>query len=91
MSETTKIGIREQHTEASETVWNFAVVGRGTERLFIALKAYIERHGGKVKYQRLSGYEFHVQEILPPQIPSEMTGTSARIPQVTAETRRSSG
>jgi hypothetical protein len=50
---------------ASETVWNFAVVGRGTERLFAELKLYIERQGGKVKYQRLSGYEFHVQEVLP--------------------------
>jgi hypothetical protein len=77
--------IRERRAEASETVWNFAVVGRSTERLFAALKAYIERHGGKVKYQRLSGYEFHVQEILPRQVPSEMTGTSDRISQVTAE------
>jgi len=85
------MGIREGRAEASETVWNFAVVGRGTERLFVALKAYIERHGGKLKYQRLSGYEFHVQEILPPQIPSEMTGMGDRISQVTVETRRSSG
>ncbi len=85
------MGIRERRAETSETVWNFAVVGRGTERVFVALKAYIERHGGKVKYQRLSGYEFHVQEILPPQIPSEMTGMGDRISQVTAETRRSPG
>jgi hypothetical protein len=82
--------IRQRHAEASETVWNFAVVGRGTERLFVALKSYIERHGGRLKYQRLSGYEFHVQEILPPQIPSEMTGTSDRTSQVTAEAVRSS-
>jgi hypothetical protein len=62
-----QMGIREgeRRAEASETVWNFAVVGRGTERLFAELKLYIEREGGKVKYQRLSGYEFHVQEVLP--------------------------
>lgn len=82
-----RMGIRDRRAVSSETVWNFAVVGRGTERLFVALKAYFEHHGGKVKYQRLSGYEFHVQEILPSQIASEMTGTS----QLSAETRRSSG
>jgi hypothetical protein len=90
LSETTELGIRERHAEALETVWNFAVVGRGTEHLFAALKAYIERHGGKVKYQRLSGYGFHVQEILPRQAPSDMTGLSDRISQVTAEAARSS-
>jgi hypothetical protein len=60
-----QMGIRDRRAEASETVWNFAVVGRGTERLFAALKTYVETQGGKVKYQRLSGYEFHVQEVLP--------------------------
>ena len=86
-----RTGIHDHHAVSSETVWNFAVVGRGTERLFAALKAYIERHGGKVKYQRLSGYEFHVQEILPSQIDSEMTGMGDRTSQLSAETRRSSG
>jgi hypothetical protein len=65
LNETIELGVRERRAEASETVWNFVVVGRGTERLFAALKAYVERLGGKVKYQRLSGYEFRVQEILP--------------------------
>ena len=86
-----RVETRDRCAVSSETVWNFAVVGRGTERLFVALKTYIEHHGGKVKYQRLSGYEFHVQEILPPQIASETAGVGDGASQVTAETRRSSG
>jgi hypothetical protein len=77
LSETTQIGIRVSRAEASETVWNFAVVGRGTERLFAALKAYVENHGGKVKYQRLSGYEFHVEEILPETHAANLAGVGA--------------
>jgi hypothetical protein len=77
LSETTQIGTRVGRAEASETVWNFAVVGRGTERLFAALKAYIETQGGKVKYQRLSGYEFHVEEVLPENRTTKLGGVQA--------------
>lgn len=73
-----QMGIRERGAEASETVWNFALVGRGTERLFAALKAYIESQGGKVKYQRLSGYEFHVQEILPESLRENESSSEPR-------------
>ncbi len=66
------MGSRGNLAESSETVWNFALVGRGTERLFAALKAYIEKQGGKVKYQRLSGYEFHVEEVRPENRPPKL-------------------
>ena len=51
--------------DPSATEWNWVIVARGTEKLFRATKGFINVSGGSVKYQKLSGYLFHVEEMRP--------------------------
>jgi len=56
----------------NETQWNWVIVARGTDRLFQATKAFVEEAGGKVVYQKLSGYRFRVEELRPPEVDEEV-------------------
>lgn len=51
--------------EREETRWNFVIVARGPESLFRDVKGLVEDRGGKVSYQKLSGYKFRVTELTP--------------------------
>ena len=56
-----------------ETQWNWVIVARGTGHLFQATKGFVEEAGGKVVYQKLSGYRFRVEELRPPELDEEGT------------------
>jgi hypothetical protein len=49
----------------NENQWNWVIVARGTEKLFRATKGFINVGRGSIKYQKLSGYRFHVEEMRP--------------------------
>ena len=57
----------------NETRWNWVIAARGTGRLFQATKGFVEEAGGKVVYQKLSGYRFRVEELRPPDLDEEGT------------------
>jgi hypothetical protein len=47
-------------------LFNWVIVARGTSDLFDAAKGLIIVAGGKIAYQKLSGYRFRVEELRPP-------------------------
>jgi hypothetical protein len=60
----------EDHASPSEpapedTEWNWVIIARGTEELFKATKGLINASGGRIKYQKPSGYLFRVEEMRP--------------------------
>jgi hypothetical protein len=47
-------------------LFNWVIIARGPSGLFDATKSLIIAGGGKIAYQKLSGYRFHVEELRPP-------------------------
>jgi hypothetical protein len=46
-------------------LFNWVIVARGPSGLFDAAKSLIIASGGKISYQKLSGYRFRVEELRP--------------------------
>jgi hypothetical protein len=53
------------------TVLNWVIIARGTVELFEEIKRAIADKGGSIVYQKVSGYQFRVKEILPQPEPEE--------------------
>jgi hypothetical protein len=52
--------------DPNATLFNWVIVARGPSGLFDAAKGLIIASGGKIAYQKLSGYRFRVEELRPP-------------------------
>lgn len=52
--------------DPNATLFNWVIVARGPSDLFDAAKGLIIASGGKIAYQKLSGYRFRVEELRPP-------------------------
>ncbi len=51
--------------DPNATLFNWVIVARGPSGLFDAAKGLIIASGGKIAYQKLSGYRFRVEELRP--------------------------
>jgi len=59
-------------------LFNWVIIARGPSGLFDAAKSLITTSGGKIAYQKLSGYRFHVEE-LRPSLEDERHGEGAEV------------
>ncbi len=64
--------------DPNATLFNWVIVARGPSGLFDAAKGLIIASGGKIAYQKLSGYRFRVEE-LRPQPEDQQTDEGAEV------------
>ncbi len=64
--------------DPNATLFNWVIVARGSSDLFEAAKGLIITAGGKIAYQKLSGYRFRVEE-LRPQPEDQQTDEGAEV------------